>query len=73
MLCHYLFQLFDVTECGNGYVETGEDCDCGFQMVILEYFYAYIAFFNSYDKLPSANHTLLTMCLRRYSEIAAAK
>ncbi|KAL7991483.1 hypothetical protein Chor_015739 [Crotalus horridus] len=26
-----LMKLFDATECGNGYVEPGEDCDCGIQ------------------------------------------
>lgn len=28
-----LFQLFEPTECGNGYVEAGEECDCGFHVV----------------------------------------
>ena len=28
-----LFQLFEPTECGNGYVEAGEECDCGIHVV----------------------------------------
>lgn len=30
------FQLFETTECGNGYVEAGEECDCGFRMASKE-------------------------------------
>lgn len=26
-------QLFEPTECGNGYVEVGEECDCGVRAV----------------------------------------
>ncbi|XP_053554624.1 disintegrin and metalloproteinase domain-containing protein 23 [Bombina bombina] len=29
-------KLFEVTECGNGYVEAGEECDCGFRMDCFE-------------------------------------
>ena len=33
MLHVVCWQLFETTECGNGYVEVGEECDCGAKVV----------------------------------------
>lgn len=36
LFCYVAFfpvQLFEPTECGNGYVEVGEECDCGVRAV----------------------------------------
>lgn len=32
-LFFFSVQLFEPTDCGNGYVEVGEECDCGVRAV----------------------------------------
>lgn len=32
-MLRFPLQLFEATECGNGYVEVGEECDCGLRAV----------------------------------------
>lgn len=62
MMCIFPAQLFEPTECGNGYVEVGEECDCGVRAV--SHWFAIIIKFELFQVKVSYpdNNWLFTAC-----------